>query len=125
MGNGIVAWLDEGLVNNQELHVGQPYEVNDTVLESETWPWHVESGQPNDCDGPGTETCMFIGPHGRWFDFACAPKVANRETGVTAGPEVVWEDGVKREYNVNPLCGLWLPGEEARLAGLRIESNAA
>ena len=86
--NGIVAWLDEGLVNNQELHVGQPYEVNDTVLESETWPWHVESGQPNDCDGPGTETCMFIGPHGRWFDFACAPKVANRETGVTAGPEV-------------------------------------
>lgn len=43
-------------------------------------PWHA--GQPNDCDGPGSETCMFIGPNGDWFDFACAPKIpSKKDTG--------------------------------------------
>jgi hypothetical protein len=64
---------------------------------------------------------MFIGPHGRWFDLACAPKTPDESTGVTAGPEVTWEDGGRREYNVNPLCELFLPGDEAEAIGLRIE----
>ena len=104
-------------------------------------PWHVPSGQPNDCDGPGSETCMFIGPNGDWFDFACAPKIPSKEdtghenmgksdagqedtgkedTGqvepskITAGPEIEWVAGSnnKFEYNVYPLCGMVMKPKE-------------
>ena len=33
----------------------------------DSYPWHSESGQPNDCDGPGSEPCIFVGPGGHWF----------------------------------------------------------
>jgi len=81
-------------------------------------PWHVLSGQPNDCDGPNSEECIFIGPKGAWFDFACAPKTPQEaidasenqkaQLRVTAGPEIEWIEGSKRkiEYNVHPLCGM-------------------
>jgi alpha-ketoglutarate-dependent taurine dioxygenase len=65
------------------------------------YPWHAPSGQPNDCDGPGSEPCMFVGPEGAWFDFACARKT---KEGTTPGPEVTWSDGVRRMYNLYPLC---------------------
>ena len=86
--NGVVTWRD-----------GTPHAGFDA-------PWHSLSGQPNDCDGPGTETCMFMGPNGKWFDFACAPKVPQEEPRVTAGPEIDWHDtNEKVEYSVWPLCG--------------------
>ena len=34
------------------------------------YPWDEVSGQPNDCDGVDTEPCIFVGPEGKWFDFA-------------------------------------------------------
>ena len=64
-------------------------------------PWHESSGQPNDCSGPGSEPCVFIGPYGKWFDFACAPKTGVNET---PGPEITWEDDKRRMYNIYPLC---------------------
>mmetsp|Transcript_18251 Transcript_18251/g.37956 ORF Transcript_18251/g.37956 Transcript_18251/m.37956 type:complete len:484 (-) Transcript_18251:15-1466(-) len=77
---------------------------------SDTWgtpyPWDSNSGQPNDCDGPGTEPCIFIGPGGRWFDFACAPKFAEGTT--TPGPEITW-DGKRAMYNIHPLCAITIP----------------
>ena len=45
------------------------------------YPWDSGSGQPNDCDGPGTEPCIFVGPGGRFFDFACNRKVRCSELG--------------------------------------------
>lgn len=66
-------------------------------------PWHVESGQPNDCSGPGSEPCVFIGPGGQWFDFACAPKTSPDDT---PGPEITWTTGKRRMYNVYPMCQL-------------------
>ena len=65
------------------------------------YPWHEESGQPNDCDGKDSEQCIFVGPAGRWFDFACARKTAE---GTTPGPEVTWTTGVRKMYNLYPLC---------------------
>ena len=86
--NGVVTWRD-----------GTPHAGFDA-------PWHGPSGQPNDCDGPGTETCMFMGPNGKWFDFACAHKVPQNEPRVTAGPEIDWHGtDEKVEYSVWPLCG--------------------
>lgn len=64
------------------------------------YPWDSASAQPNDCDGPGTEPCIFVGPSGNWFDFACQPKVAE---GTTPGPEITW-DGQRSMYNIHPLC---------------------
>eukprot|EP00933_Yihiella_yeosuensis_P052852 TRINITY_DN50986_c0_g1_i1.p1 TRINITY_DN50986_c0_g1~~TRINITY_DN50986_c0_g1_i1.p1 ORF type:complete len:580 (+),score=85.28 TRINITY_DN50986_c0_g1_i1:41-1741(+) len=86
--------------------------------------WHEPSGQPNDCDGPETETCMFMGPNARWFDFACAPKAAGTSLNktITPGPEITWEDGVRRMYNIFPLCGLLLERGEAQRLGLRARS---
>ena len=40
------------------------------------YPWDEVSGQPNDCDGVDTEPCIFVGPEGKWFDFA-----SDRKTG--------------------------------------------
>eukprot|EP00930_Biecheleria_cincta_P069874 TRINITY_DN57553_c0_g1_i1.p1 TRINITY_DN57553_c0_g1~~TRINITY_DN57553_c0_g1_i1.p1 ORF type:complete len:959 (-),score=102.88 TRINITY_DN57553_c0_g1_i1:82-2958(-) len=104
--NGNVTWLDGSQVN-------------------EDWeaPWHEPSGQPNDCDGPGSETCMFMGPHAKWFDFACQPKVpiAGSAKVPTPGPEVTWEDDVRRMYNLYPACGLLLKSGMAVQLGLRID----
>lgn len=86
-------------------------------------PWHGPSGQPNDCDGPESEKCIFMGPNSRWFDFACGPKtegVNMYNKSVTPGPEVVWEDGIKRMYQIFPLCGLVLHDGEALRLGLRM-----
>eukprot|EP00040_Diaphanoeca_grandis_P015938 m.81932 g.81932 ORF g.81932 m.81932 type:complete len:509 (-) comp25472_c0_seq2:381-1907(-) len=91
----VVHWFDGGhmqLNDSDEL----PWES----------PWHLPSGQPNDCDGPGSETCMFIGPNGAWFDFACGPKLVEEGTTQTAGPEVTWREGYRREFSVFPLCQL-------------------
>jgi len=64
------------------------------------YPWHTASGQPNDCDGAGSEPCVFVGPGGRWFDFACGPKTAD---GTTPGPEITW--GEERSmFQIHPLC---------------------
>ncbi|GMH93404.1 hypothetical protein TrVE_jg14348 [Triparma verrucosa] len=63
------------------------------------YPWDDVSGQPNDCDGPGTEPCIFIGPRGKWFDFACNPK---RSEGTTPGPEITW--GEREMFDIAPLC---------------------
>ena len=65
------------------------------------YPWHEESGQPNDCDGQDSEPCIFVGPEGRWFDFACDRKTAE---GTTPGPEITWTTGVRKMYNLHPLC---------------------
>jgi len=80
MPNGHVTW-DDGTEGNLKWNG------------SDGLPWHHDSGQPNDCDGPGTEPCMFMGPHARWFDFACAPKTKfinskGVEETPTQGPEV-------------------------------------
>jgi len=85
-------------------------------------PWHEPSGQPNDCDGPGSEQCVFMGPDARWFDFACQPKVpfSDGTKRTTAGPEITWEDGVRREYDIHPLCSLDFYDDEAVQLGLRI-----
>lgn len=64
------------------------------------YPWDGPSGQPNDCDGPGTEPCMFVGPFGNWFDFACDRK----KPPSTPGPEITWTDGKRKMYNLYPLC---------------------
>ena len=53
-----------------------------------------------------------MGPRARWFDFACAAKTPDAARGITAGPEVLWEDGVRREYRVQALCGITLRGED-------------
>eukprot|EP00946_MAST-07B_sp_MAST-7B-sp1_P001925 g1925.t1 len=92
--NGVVTWAD-GTEHSEQLF--------DT-------PWHKPSGQPNDRDGPGSETCIFMGPGGNWFDFACHPKTPSPTDGITAGPEIDWTTGAgqardKTEYNVWPLCG--------------------
>lgn len=88
-------------------------------------PWHHESGQPNDCDGPGSETCMFMGPHGKWFDFACGPKGPITKDGIvstpTPGPEVTWENGERQMFNLQPLCGMFVPSKEAIHLGFRLE----
>lgn len=65
------------------------------------YPWDVASGQPNDCDGPDSEPCIFVGPNGNWFDFACDRKTA---PGTTPGPEITWTTGVRKMYNLHPLC---------------------
>eukprot|EP00164_Ancoracysta_twista_P019621 GFYU01034608.1.p1 GENE.GFYU01034608.1~~GFYU01034608.1.p1 ORF type:complete len:505 (+),score=148.19 GFYU01034608.1:126-1640(+) len=74
----------------------------------DTWgnryPWHDESGQPNDCDGPQSEPCLFVGAHGKWFDFACQAKTPSDDGKVTAGPEITWDDGSRRMYRIYPLC---------------------
>ena len=73
-------------------------------------PWDTLSGQPNDCTGPASETCVFLGPRASWFDFPCAPydpSVSFHQTTgepATPGPEITWEDGSRREHNVAPLC---------------------
>ena len=87
-----------------------------------TWkpPWHTESGQPNDCDGPGSEPCMFMGPNGRWFDFACAAKAPSADAGTTPGPEITWRPGHRRMYSLFPLCGVAMQDTDAaRAAGFR------
>eukprot|EP00518_Triparma_eleuthera_P020977 CAMPEP_0197560342 /NCGR_PEP_ID=MMETSP1320-20131121/22966_1 /TAXON_ID=91990 /ORGANISM="Bolidomonas sp., Strain RCC2347" /LENGTH=496 /DNA_ID=CAMNT_0043121881 /DNA_START=61 /DNA_END=1551 /DNA_ORIENTATION=- len=70
----------------------------------DSYPWHSESGQPNDCDGPGSEPCIFVGPGGHWFDFACSRKTTE---GTTPGPEITWVKGgveTREMYNLSPLC---------------------
>ena len=77
--------------------------------DSQPYPWDHASGQPNDCDGPGTEPCIFVGPAGNWFDFACQAKIANGdEDKVTPGPEITW-DGSRAMYNIHPLCAVPVP----------------
>jgi alpha-ketoglutarate-dependent taurine dioxygenase len=61
------------------------------------YPWDGPSGQPNDCDGPGSEPCIFVGPYGNWFDFACEKKTSG-------GPEITWTDGTRKMYQLYPLC---------------------
>ncbi|XP_069106500.1 (S)-phenoxypropionate/alpha-ketoglutarate-dioxygenase-like [Argopecten irradians] len=61
--------------------------------------WNVE--QPNDHDGP--EECVVIGPLGEWYDLPCAPKT---KKGSDPGPVITWSDGIRRKYNVFPLCGV-------------------
>jgi len=109
--NGRVTWLDESNVAGWGTNV--------------KLPWHEPSGQPNDCDGPDSEKCMFMGPDSKWFDFSCSPKVPGvnmYNKTITPGPEVVWEDGIKRMYNIFPLCGLILRDGEALRLGLRMAS---
>lgn len=94
MPNGVVTWSDGTEHSEQRF---------DT-------PWHIQSNQPNDCDGPGSETCVFMGPEGAWFDFACAPKTPQKEPRITAGPEIHWimhagRQRQKIEYSIWPLCG--------------------
>ena len=62
---------------------------------------------------------MFMGPNAKWFDLACSPKARDPSKGVTAGPEVTWEDGVRREYRVQPLCGASYGAAETRAMGLK------
>lgn len=104
--NGVVSWVDGSFAADH---------WDDGEL-----PWHGPSGQPNDCDGPGSETCMFMGPDARWFDFACQPKITNETAGITPGPEIVWGSKPKQMYNVHALCGMFLDGEEVSQLGLRM-----
>jgi len=71
----------------------------------DTWendhPWDEASGNPNDHEGP--ETCIFVGPMGRWFDFTCEPKSS---PGSDPGPVITWLDGSRKMYNVYPLCAI-------------------
>lgn len=105
--NGHVTWLDGS-------------SAEDGWGSDASYPWHVPSGQPNDCDGPGTETCMFMGPDAKWFDFACQAKVANKTSGVTPGPEIKWNGNEKHMYDIHVLCGLNFAGNEAVQLGLRM-----
>ena len=110
--NGVLAWPSKATATARGLETS-----GDAV---EPWPWHEPSAQPNDCEGPDKpETCVFIGPDARWFDFSCEPKKADAAAGVTPGPEITWEDGVRREYDIYPLCGLFIGGDEANMIGLR------
>ncbi|OWF45165.1 uncharacterized protein LOC110457383 [Mizuhopecten yessoensis] len=68
-------------------------------IKSEFTNWN--EGQPNDNDGP--EECVMVGPFGAWYDIPCAP---NSKEGADPGPVITWEDGVRRKYNVFPLCGV-------------------
>lgn len=105
--NGHVTWLDG---SSPDMAVW------------EELPWHKPSSQPNDCDGPESERCMFMGPDARWFDFACRPKQAgvNRyNQTVTPGPVVTWREGLRRQFNIYPLCGLLFKEGEATQLGLR------
>ena len=79
-------------------------------------PWDAASNQPNDCDGPESpETCVFLGPFGAWFDFACQPKDPAKLTNIMNGmpadpaPVVLWEDGSREPHNIYSLCQLVLP----------------
>eukprot|EP00928_Gymnodinium_smaydae_P065183 TRINITY_DN48361_c0_g1_i1.p1 TRINITY_DN48361_c0_g1~~TRINITY_DN48361_c0_g1_i1.p1 ORF type:complete len:534 (+),score=59.24 TRINITY_DN48361_c0_g1_i1:51-1604(+) len=105
--NGHVTWLN-GL------------DASEGFGPNASYPWHAPSGQPNDCDGPGSETCMFMGPDAKWFDFACQPKVPNATAGVTAGPEIKWNGDEKRMYDIHVLCGLRFHAGEAAQLGLRM-----
>jgi len=49
------------------------------------------------------EECVIMGPFGRWFDVPCEPK---RIAGGDPGPAMDWEDGLRRSYNIFPLCGV-------------------
>jgi hypothetical protein len=116
--NGHVTWSDPVFKDRKQ---GLPEDIGpwENFETAPGWPWHADSGQPNDCDGPGTETCIFMGPNGKWFDFACAAKVPDLEKGRTPGPEITWEDGSRREYDIFPLCGLYIKGTGASQIGLR------
>mmetsp|Transcript_151200 Transcript_151200/g.289821 ORF Transcript_151200/g.289821 Transcript_151200/m.289821 type:complete len:128 (-) Transcript_151200:95-478(-) len=105
--NGHVKWLDGS-------------DAQERWDPNVSFPWHAPSGQPNDCDGPGSETCMFMGPDSNWFDFACQPKIANKTSGVTPGPEIKWDGHEKRMYDIHILCGLSFTGGEAAQLGLRL-----
>ena len=56
------------------------------ALSQGRYPWDEASSQPNDCDGPDTEPCIFVGPHGKWFDFACEQKTAAGTTPGSVNP---------------------------------------
>ena len=60
---------------------------------------------------PGSEPCVFVGPAGRWFDFACAAKTA----GTTPGPEITW-GGARRMYDLEALCMVPRPVFDAAAA---------
>jgi hypothetical protein len=89
-------------------------------------PWHRASGQPNDHNGD--EKCVFIASTEEspisFFDFTCAAKKAEprtwRHEAVTPGPEVTWRDGVRREYNIQPLCGMMLTQDEVKKWGMQV-----
>ena len=87
------------------------------------YPWHVPSGQPNDCDGPDSEPCIMVGPRGAWFDFSCERKT---RPGTTPGPEIAWaEGGDKVMYNVYPLCQVDAALFRARFAKADDEAQRA
>jgi len=100
-------------------HAMSPHSTSfDDFLESDTWeenyPWHELSGQPNDCDGAELpESCIFIGPDGKWFDFACGPKTKPLYSGEEVGPVIQWDEKdpeSKRMYKIYPLCDI--PGTQ-------------
>ncbi|XP_033727523.1 uncharacterized protein LOC117316851 [Pecten maximus] len=90
-------------------HTGVPHWINGTNPSDEAVFWgdtksdyiNWNEDQPNDHDGP--EECVVVGPFGTWFDLPCAPKT---KKGSDPGPVITWEDGVRRKYNVFPLCGV-------------------
>ncbi|XP_060082270.1 uncharacterized protein LOC132561589 [Ylistrum balloti] len=115
---GINADADLAVIPNKEWNdvakkiiarTGVPHWINGTNpndkevfwvdIKSEYTNWNEE--QPNDHDGP--EECVVIGPFGNWYDLPCAPKT---KEGTDPGPVITWEDGVRRKYNVFPLCGV-------------------
>ena len=49
----------------------------------------------------GKRAVHVCGARGSLVDFACARKT---KEGTTPGPEVTWSDGVRRMYNLYPLC---------------------
>ena len=97
--NSFISWPSPSDLVDQWDETGST--TSSTAASRERYPWHEESGQPNDCDGPDSEPCIFVGPNGKWFDFACERKTA---PGTTPGPEITWTTGVRKMYNLHPLC---------------------
>ncbi|OWF54716.1 uncharacterized protein LOC110441476 [Mizuhopecten yessoensis] len=88
---GVPHWLNGTNPQEEDVFWGE--------VKSEFTNWHRE--QPNDHDGP--EVCLIMGPFGTWLDLACEPKT---QPGADPGPVITWEDGVRRKFNVYPLCGV-------------------
>jgi hypothetical protein len=96
--------------DGQEINLSSDHP--EAFLESDLWednyPWDERSRQPDDFDGPDLpEKCIFMGPEGKWFDFACEPKVRPKYSGEESGPTIRWDpDDPETEFmrKIYPLC---------------------
>jgi len=105
-----IKWFHEHAVSPH------PDDMFDDYLDGDMWeenyPWH--ESQPDDFDGDVLpEKCLFVGPEGNFFDFACEPKTKHKYSGDAVGPVIQWDANdpeSKRMYKIFPLCDI--PGTQ-------------